>query len=390
MPKKSPQYGVTKVGERWKARPYVPGRGHKYAGTFDTREEAVKAAIAKIESERRLPANRETIDTFAARWVKDFPRPKESTNDRYHADAKRFAQDDAFKGRKLHEITVPEARAYARAHRHDLGALRAMLSDARRDGLVIENPFSELGISKGPGRRDIAPITAEELGDLADLAVAAHRGDFGLRMRSLIIFAAYTTMRPGEIFGLDRADIDFKGEMLHVRRQFHKGRIQLPKSNRPRKLPYLPPQASQAIRDMPGLVPKPYCEVTEGEPLFVGKEGQRIRANSLGSYWHPVKVAFEAGLAPERRAELRQTRSEKDPTMDFYELRHFGATFMVEQGVESWVIAKMMGHEDGGRLVEKVYGHPRDEVAKERLRRAFGQNVQPLRAVEDEDEEATG
>lgn len=363
------------------ARPYVPGRGHIWSGTRDTEQEAVELAIETIEQETRLPAHKETLESFAQRWIKDFPRAKESTNDSYRSAAQRFSKEHP--GRKLHEVTVPEAMVWGRKYPHTVGPLRAMFSDARRSGLVTENPFSALGIAKGKGRTRINPITEAELHELEAIALRVHGKSFGPIFSAFITFAAETTMRPAEICGLERADVDFAAEVVHVRRQFHKRRIQLPKNGSPRDLPYLPPRAAEAIRSMPTRVPAPICSVTGGEILFCGTRGQRITQPALSLYWKPVRTAFEATLTPERRAEL------DGGGLDFYALRHFGATRMVERGVESWVVAKMMGHEDGGRLVEKTYGHPRDEVARERLRRAFNQNVQPLRAVDDE-QEATG
>lgn len=388
MAKERTTYGVTPVGNRYQARPYVPGRGKLYAGTWDTHEEATQAAICKIEDERRLPASKETVATFAARWVKDFPRRKESTNERYRTDAMRFAKHVGA-SKKLHEVTVPEARSYASAHPHDLGALRAMFSDARRDGLVTANPFSELGISKGRGRKDISPITVEELEQLADIAQQAHGPDFGPVFRSIIIFAAYTGIRPGEVFGLDWDDIDFGAETVHVRQQFHKRRVTTPKNDNTRKV-FLPPPAAQALRDMPTRVPRPKCGYTGAAMVFPGKADQRITQSALTGYWKPVRVAFEATLDERRRRELRESSQSEKAALDFYALRHFCATYLVEQGVESWIVARQLGHEDGGRLVEKTYGHPRDEIARERLRQVFQKNVKPLRAVDGDAGEATG
>jgi integrase len=369
------KYGVARRGKKWVAAPWIPGQNkHAWTGTFDTQEEATKAAIAKIEELRRLPANLETVETFAKRWTRDFPRPKESTNDRYRKDAERFA-NYVGPAKKLHEVTVPEARSYAQAHRHDLGALRAMFSDARRDGLVLENPFSELGISKGRGRRDIVPVTAEELGEIAEIARRVH-DEFGPTFRAIIVFTAYTGLRPGEVFGLDRHDVDFEAETVHVRQNFHKRRLTLPKSGKTRKV-FLTPPAAQALREMPRRL--------DGEHLFAGKESQRITQSALTGYWRPVRAAFEATLDPRRRQEFEQAGK---GSLDFYAItRHFCATFLVEQGVESWVVAKQLGHEDGGRLVEKTYGHPNDRIAREKLRRVFDKPT-PLRAVEAQ--EATG
>ena len=44
---------------------------------------------------------------------------------------------------------------------------------------------------------------------------------------------------------------------------------------------------------------------------------------------------------------------------DFYELRHFGASYMLNVlGLEPWVIAEQLRHTDGGALVVELYGHP--------------------------------
>jgi hypothetical protein len=41
--------------------------------------------------------------------------------------------------------------------------------------------------------------------------------------------------------------------------------------------------------------------------------------------------------------------------------------------IEPWVIARELRHSDGGALVVKLYGHPTDQSAIERMRRGFGE-----------------
>lgn len=363
----SGKYGVKPRGERWLARPYVRGIGHIYAGTHDTQEEAVKAALRILDEERRLSA-RETVDAFAARWVRDWPRPKASTNDTYHTAAVRFAKE--FGDRPLHRVTPREARKYVLKHRSDLFALSAMFADARREGLVLRNPFAELRIPRGRGRRDIVSITEEELEILAGLARVAHGKHFGPVFRSIVIFSAYTGLRPGELLGLDRSDIELSAGVVHVRRQLHRGQETLPKSGATRVVQLLP-LAMQALRDLPPRLPRPICSATGGEILFPGKEGQRITQPTLSGYWKPVRVAFEAQISSQRLGEFQAGRGAGKSAVEFHGLRHFYATQLVERGIEPWVIAKQLGHRDGGRLVRLTYGHPRDEIARERLRRAF-------------------
>ena len=68
--------------------------------------------------------------------------------------------------------------------------------------------------------------------------------------------------------------------------------------------------------------------------------------------------------------------------MDYYELRHFCATNLLELGVSHADVAIQLGHTDGGALVMSTYGHPSEDAARERLKRAYGQTVTPLRAAE--------
>jgi hypothetical protein len=68
-----------KRGKRWTASGYDRGLRQKvHLGTFGTRREA---AAAKAEHKlKSRPMGRETIETFAGRWVRDYPRPRRSSN----------------------------------------------------------------------------------------------------------------------------------------------------------------------------------------------------------------------------------------------------------------------------------------------------------------------
>jgi hypothetical protein len=68
--------------------------------------------------------------------------------------------------------------------------------------------------------------------------------------------------------------------------------------------------------------------------------------------------------------------------MDFYELRHFcGAWLFNDHELPAQDVAHQLGHTDGGGLVQKLYGHPSADLARERIKRAVGGKVTPLRAV---------
>lgn len=75
--------------------------------------------------------------------------------------------------------------------------------------------------------------------------------------------------------------------------------------------------------------------------------------------------------------------------MHFYELRHFCATHLLELGVSHADVAVQLGHTDGGALVMSTYGHPSEQAARERLKRAYATNVRRLSAVSDGSQEGS-
>ena len=47
-----------------------------------------------------------------------------------------------------------------------------------------------------------------------------------------------------------------------------------------------------------------------------------------------------------------------------YDLRHLFATRCIENGVDIPAISRWLGHQDGGALCMKTYGHLRDEHSR--------------------------
>jgi integrase len=74
--------------------------------------------------------------------------------------------------------------------------------------------------------------------------------------------------------------------------------------------------------------------------------------------------------------------------MDAYELRHFCGSHLADLGVSAQDIAHQLGHTDGGRKAQEVYIHTYEDRARDRLRRAFENNVTPLRPVDDDERQS--
>ena len=107
----------------------------------------------------------------------------------------------------------------------------------------------------------------------------------------------------------------------------------------------LPRPAREALVDVPRLSDEPW--------VFTGRTGRRFTRPTLAHTWHPVRAL--AGR----------------PEMDFYELRHFCATYLLERGLSPSDVAVQLGHTDNGALVMSTYGQPSEDAARRRIRRAF-------------------
>ena len=70
------------------------------------------------------------------------------------------------------------------------------------------------------------------------------------------------------------------------------------------------------------------------------------------------------------------------PRIGHHGLRHLFATTAIEAGIDVPTVARIMGHQDGGALAMKIYGHLRDEHAQAAMLKVrFGPAVLPENVV---------
>ena len=76
---------------------------------------------------------------------------------------------------------------------------------------------------------------------------------------------------------------------------------------------------------------------------------------------------FECQKSIDRAAKLVGVKR-----ITHHDLRHLVATRCIESGVDMTTVSRWLGHEDGGALCMKTYGHLRDEHSREQaLKVAF-------------------
>ena len=240
-----------------------------------------------------------------------------------------------------------------------------MFNDAKRDGLIESNPFADLRIPKGKGRKDIIVLTESELQTLAGLALhpAMELGEYGREYRAQVLFSGYVGLRPGELFALLPEDVS--GQHCCIERAYSTLAKEVkPTKTYRRRTVIVPPVAQDAIAELPRH---------RSRLLFSSLRDCMWRQASHNYLWSRLR----------RFAAMGPLAGVVPPGMDYYELRHAAATMLLERGVTPWDVAIQLGHSDGGQLVMEPYGHPSEAGARARVRAAWDavEGPTPLRAA---------
>lgn len=343
---------MAKKRKRYVGRVYLGHGKRHWVGRFDTkkaRDDAV--ARAKVELSRRRKVSDLTCNEWVERYLARYQRArKESSYDAARSALKAFTDD--FGDRPIGDVTRLEAIDWAeRTAAYRLPVVVTLFNAAVDAELVDRNPFRGLS-RRSRGRSDEHPPTREEMERL--VAGCSALGWYASQMRALLVFGAYSGLRPGEMFALEWGDVDFDAMRVHVSRRVYRGRVDLPKSNKARTVALTPP-ARDALLGQP----------RDGTLVFRAKRGGRLSQPTLSGYW--AQVLARAGL-----------------DFDFYlATKHWCVHYMhATLGLPPRVVAEQMGWTLAGVLkLLAVYGHG-DVGALEEIDKAFRDNVTELRAVD--------
>jgi integrase len=171
----------------------------------------------------RAAPGSETVAAYAKTWLDlhhgpNTRRPARATRDTNETNLGPFLK--AYGERPLDGgIERQEALAWAKRHPHNAKVVSAMYNDAVDDQTCAANPFANRRQEQPRGRKDIKPITEEEVARLAEIAREMWGPDgYGLVAAAWITFGAWVGCRPGETFGVALGDLDFRNGRVTVRR----------------------------------------------------------------------------------------------------------------------------------------------------------------------------
>lgn len=268
---------------------------------------------------------RELSQLWSTRW----PRPSAQSNRQHAASVRAWGKENT--GVPLEDYTREMAREYGLRFPSRVRYLRTMFGDAQRDGLVSQNVWTALRITK-PRRERYFPST-EEVEDLIRAAQEPLRG----RIR----FSAYTGLRLGEMLAVRPCDFRIRDDQRRVRviAQIN------PENERVR--------IKGKIKDFWASVPEQAAESVLTGLVFLRPEERlwgSCTRNEHNKEWNALRKALKL---PENFV--------------WHSLRHHAATWFLDQGASDEDVAIQLGHSDGGAMVREVYGHRDRGKALDRL-----------------------
>jgi integrase len=233
-------------------------------------------------------------------------------------------------------LTLPE-----RQRSEVFAPVRQVLEAAVRWRMISHNPARAV---RNPAVRAKEVLPFQSWDEV--FAVAREIGEFG----PLVRFAAATGLRPEEWLALERSDVDRPNRRVTVRRTYvaDRGLIEFKgkTAGSIRSVPLLR-GALDALDELPPRI--------DTRLLFPNTLGGMMNLNNFRTRdWYP---ALESGGL-----------SKRGP----YALRHTYATFLLDQGMSIFKVARWMG--TSAEMIERHYGHllaDCDERELDRLDTAF-------------------
>jgi integrase len=226
-----------------------------------------------------------------------------------------------------------------------LRALKAMIDEAHRRGLVAQNAAlpARLRHSTRHKTRVVIPSKAH---------VRAMIEAASPRWRPLVITAAFTGLRASELRGLTWNDVDLKEGMITVRQRADRFcEIGSPKSASSRRDVPLMPIVVNTLREWKLAGPKSDLDL--------------VFPTGNGTVHRHANMAEQGFKETQRKAGLVTTDGK--PLYGVHVLRHFAASLFIEQGFAPKRVQALMGHSSITITFDR-YGHlfptPEDDRAR--------------------------
>ena len=250
--------------------------------------------------------------------------------------------------RRLSETLAPSTVGVC--HRILSGIFKSAVADRR----IVSNPCTGTKLPRVP-KRKVQPISAAQLGAILEEMPERHR--------ALLVMAAGTGLRQGELFGItvDRLDLD-AGTVLVDRQLINiNGREPF----------FAPPKSQASVRIVP--LPRTVVDILRGHLqrhptdslVFRNAHDQPLRRSAFWTEWR------------------RATRAAGLHDIRFHELRHYYASLLIRHGESVKTVQARLGHASASETLD-TYSHlwpDSDERTRDAVDLALGPVADYLRTA---------
>jgi integrase len=335
--------GLWKRGTRYYAQLRVDGKPKRIPLIADNLDDA-RAELEKTRTKNRegklpTPGYRPQFAVFASEYLASpiYAQKKQSTRDSERVILEYWKQH--LGGIRLDKITDVIVKSYrekrlaqdvtARTVNKEAVAFYQVLKLASDRGLISSLPRVRQLKQKPPPKRPL--LTPEDVQRLLRHCEPERTKNADL-LKFYLRFLALTGSREKEALRIRWVDVDFDKRFVTIAADADTKNAQHRSVN-------FTPELHALLRDMSVARPP--------DSSFLFPSPQR------GHKDIPAQSLRESFKLAREKAKM--------PRVGFHDLRHFFASQCVMAGVDFMTIASWLGHNDGGVLVGKVYGHLADE-----------------------------
>ena len=315
-----------------------------YAKTRTQVAEKLAELTQRHKTSGKALANKDSLAAYLKSWLADDVKlnrtPK--THEEYEA-AERLYITPYLGTKKLVKLSGADLQRWQGQMSRDghsdntrlkaIRVLRNALNKAIKLSLIPSNPAAAVSKPKVT-RKEVTPLERDQCHALFEACKSHRLGD-------LIIVAAMTGLRKGELFALEWSAVNLREGVLVVRKSLEeiggKLRIKIPKTAAGRRVVTLGKEAIEALKRRKAKA----IEEGYGEGIvFPNTDGGYQYASNFRKFvW--VKIREAAGIPD---------------SFVFHDLRHTQASLLLAAGVDLKVIQKRLGHADFATTAN-LYAH---------------------------------
>ncbi len=223
------------------------------------------------------------------------------------------------------QATLKRKKFTANMRLRGIRVLRNALNKAVKLRILPYNPIAALDKPKVI-RKEVIPLEPDQCHALFEACQKHRLGD-------VMILAAMTGLRKGELFALEWNAVNLDEGVLVVRRQLQELRglrLKEPKTTAGKRVVSLDPVAVEALRSRLKKAQDEGFDPVQVPIVFANIRGGYLRGSNFDrNVWYPIR---ESVGIPD--------------TFVFHDLRHTQASLLLAAGVDLKVIQKRLGHRD--------------------------------------------